>query len=236
MYEVSEFNAVSCEADAFWSWFRNRRSSLEARLAASVAPGGEVSHLVLTQSFGDLMRALRDFDASLTPVLRRCPDGRMVFIVSADAAVEAFSSAKALVATAPTVTDWTIVALRPRSVPKLGRGRAAMLGTDDLRVAHGVANGRMTIALLGDTACVDPLEARHIARRLVAELLGEEDFALHVIDVAYLSLADWQAIAPACVSVPFAEFPAVFDTLFRRVASRPAPVVPAAPALVARVA
>lgn len=223
-----------CEAhdpDSFWAWFSRRRGSLEARLAASVAPGCDVSHLTMTNAFGDLLRELRAYDGSLGPVLRRGADGCMILIVSVDAAVEVFSSAKTLVASAPHFADWSILALRPRTVPRTARGRGVSVDVEDLRVTFALANGRISVAVLGLAEHrIDPVEARHVSRRLVAELLGEEDYALFVSDVAYLTQEAWAAASPGGVCVPPRLFAASFDAIFHRerAASR-ARVEPAAP-------
>lgn len=203
---------------SFWEWFQGRRASLEARLCASVAPGAEASHLTLTTNFGDLLREMRGFDASLTPVLRRGADGGMILIVSADAAVEAFGAAKTLAACAPQFPDWRVIALRPRKgVPPMGRGRLMSLETEDMRVAYSLSNSRMTIAILSaQDVSADPAEARYIARRIVADMLGEEDYALSVADVHFLSWSDWMAATPGGRSVPIHAFTAAFDGVFRR--------------------
>lgn len=207
-----------CEAhdpESFWAWFSRRRASLEARLAASVAPGCEASHLVLTNSFSDLLREMQAYDGSLGPVLRRGADGRMILIVTADAAVEVFSSAKALAAAAPCFADWSILALRPRNVPKTVRGRGVSVDAEDLRITFALGNGRVNVAVLGPAAQkVESSEARHMARRLVADLLGEEDFALFVSDVAWLKQEEWDVASPGGVCVPLRLFAASFDAIF----------------------
>lgn len=205
------------DPETFWAWFSRRRASLEARLAASVAPGCDASHLTLANVFSDLLREMQAYDGSLGPVLRRGADGRMILIVSADAAVEVFSSAKALVAAAPDFTDWSILALRPRNVPKTARGRGVSVDVEDLRVTFALGNGRISVAVLGPAAQkVDPAEARHMARRLVAELLGEEDYALFVSDVTWLKREEWDAASPGGVCVPPRLFAASFDAIFHR--------------------
>ncbi|MBK9082997.1 MAG: hypothetical protein IPL88_13410 [Rhizobiales bacterium] len=197
----------------FWSFVCAARASIEMRLGGLSEP----SYADIVARCPDLIAALAAYDPLLTPEIRHYEEA-VEFVVSADSAPECFASAQDLVAAAPVVPGWRVRALRPRrDVPRFIEDNGVRLDTSRLRVAYGLANDRMVAMLLiEDDLPGDYFEAQYLARRIVADMLGEEDFANWMADARMLRYEDWLAISPGGRSWPLAELPARFDDIFHR--------------------
>jgi hypothetical protein len=207
----------------FWSFFRSVLPSLETSLRD--LPAGLISPSELRKRRPDLLEALGDYDRGLSLELSREAGGfRMA--VCADGAVEDFDAARALVAAAPEMRGWRLDALRPRRAlaSRVVDGDLSM-PTEGLRFSYGLANDRMVALILFEERPPVELAAGHyLARRLVADLLGEEDDALWIADARLVSYADWLAVTPGGRSWPIQELAPRFDAIFhppvRRLAER----------------
>jgi hypothetical protein len=198
----------------FWSYFSAVSPSLETSLR-DLSPGSWLGGAALRRVRADLMDALWDYHHSLTLDLARDEQG-FCLTVSADGAVEDFEAVRTLIAAAPEVSGWRFEALRPRR--QLGAqvvdGDLSM-PTRGLRFSYGLANDRMVaLVLFEERPPVDPAAGQFLARRLVADLLGEEDDALWIADARLMSYEDWLAITPGGRSWPISEMTERFDAIF----------------------
>ncbi len=202
----------------FWHWFSAHANALSARAAAAVTGAQPLSYRVLKAYFGDLIDATRGFDAELTPMLGRDADGVLTLTFTADAAAEAFGAARQLLEAAPSVPGWRFAAFAGRRIaPDRIAGDAVALDTAELRFAYALANNRIVVMLLTeqDISC-DYFEAQYLARRIVHDLLGEEDFGLHVAGAQIGNYQSWLAATPGGQSWPVGELAARFDRIFKR--------------------
>ena len=85
----------------FWPWFEQNSMRL-----AEVSTGHE-------RICGELVARLHRVHKSLTFVFGPVRDGRREFIVSADGIRDAFPAVRSLVAAAPDIPGWQIIAFRP---------------------------------------------------------------------------------------------------------------------------
>ena len=209
-------------ASSFWNAFAAARKSIEARLSACAPAQGPVASAILYARFAELIEALAAFDPALTPEFERVAGGWR-FVVSADGAIESFAAARQLVAAAPDLPGWSVLALRPRrAAPARVDGPGVSLDFARLRFAYGLANDRMVaMALIEGETPQDRHEAQFLARRLVADLLGEEDYAYWIADTRLVSYEDWLAVTPGGRSWPMRELATRFDAIFH-----PRPLAP----------
>ncbi|MBL8590462.1 MAG: hypothetical protein JNK46_18145 [Methylobacteriaceae bacterium] len=211
-------------ANIFWRDFIAARASIEARLAAAAPARGPTPYPVMRAYFADVVDALAAYDPALTPEIERAPSGAWRLVVSADGAAESFASARDLIAAAPAIDGWRLEALRPRRAPPARiDGPGVSIELSRLRFAYGLANDRMVAMLLIEGRMpADRHEAQFLARRLVADLLGEADEATWIADTRLVSYEDWLAITPGGRSWPIGELASRFDAIFH-----PAPRAPA---------
>lgn len=209
-------------ASDFWAAFAASRKSLEARLAACAPSEAPVAYPVMRAYFTDLIGALAAFDPTLTPEIERDGPGWRL-TVSADGAIESFASARLLAALAPALPGWRVGALRRRrALPEKITGPGVSIDCARLRFAYGLGSDRMVAMLLTeDPMPGDRYEAQFLARRLVADLLGEDDCAHWIADTRLVSYEDWLAVTPGGRSWPIAELTRRFDAIFH-----PAPLAP----------
>lgn len=209
-------------ASEFWATFAAMRKSVEARLSSCAPASGPVAYPVMRAYFADLVDALGQFDPTLTPEIER-EGGDWRLVISADGAIESFPAARLLVGAAPSLPGWRVEALRQRRpLPAQLPGPGFALDCARLRFAYGLANDRMVaMALTEDRMPDDRHEAQFLARRLVADLLGEEDCAHWIADTRLVSYEDWLAVTPGGRSWPIAELTSRFDAIFH-----PQPLVP----------
>lgn len=197
----------------FWCYFRSVLPSLETSLRD--LPAGRIALWELRKRRPDLLDALADYDRGLSLEIARRPDG-FHLAVCADGAVEDFASARELAAAAPDTPGWRIRALRSRRSLKetIVDGDLSM-PTEGLRFSYGLANDRMVaLILFEERPAIDAAAGHYLARRLVADLLGEEDDALWISDARLISYQDWLAITPGGRSWPIGELTERFDAIF----------------------
>ena len=195
----------------FWSHFSDIRETVEARLGGfqGVLPACEMNRVG-----PGLLTALAAYDPALTLELERF-EGIFAMIVGAGDDAARFASARELALAAPLAPGWVMRALRPRRDPgEALRADAPTLRMDRLRFAYGLANDRVVVMVLAEEAPLEAPGARFLARRLVSDLLGEEDYGLFVSDARLMRYADWLAATPGGRSWPIAELAARFDAIF----------------------
>lgn len=196
----------------FWSVFSANRSVLEARLSTSQ---GTLAGWELHAAAPELVEALFRFDPGLTLEAGRF-DGLYSLVVGAGGIAEDVPSARELALGAPMAPGWLVRALRPRRDPGATvREGATVLQPEALRFAYRLANDRMVALILGEPGVVaqDP-NAHYLARRIVLDLLGEEDFADWIEDVRFVGYEDWLAASPGGRCWPLREMAARFDAIF----------------------
>jgi hypothetical protein len=195
----------------FWSHFSDIRETVEARLAAFQ---GVVPACALNRVAPGLAPALVDYDRGLTLEIERF-EGIFAMIVGAADDVARFDSARELALAAPMAPGWLMRALRPRRDPgEALRADALTLRTDRLRFAYGLANDRMVVMILAEDAPFEEPGGHFLARRLVGDLLGEEDYGLFISDARLMRYADWLAATPGGRSWPIAELATRLDAIF----------------------
>lgn len=97
---MSPFRQSSAEA-RFWAWF-TRNSERLFNFERDPEP-----------IFDELSEALQEVAPGLTFEIGSADDGRREFIVSADGLLELFPAVERLVAAAPAMRQWTVIAFRP---------------------------------------------------------------------------------------------------------------------------
>lgn len=194
----------------FWSFFSDMRETIERRLAGfrGVVPACEMQRVA-----PGLAAALAAYDHGLTLEIERF-EALFAMIVGAGGDVGRFEAARELALSAPLAPGWLMRALTPRRDPGAiaqDRGLASKLG--EARFAYRLANDRMTVMILVEDGQVEA-GAHFLARRLVADLLGEEDFGLSVSDARLMRYSDWLAATPGGCSWPIRDLVARFDAIF----------------------
>lgn len=196
----------------FWSYFSDMRETIESRLAGcrGFVPACELKRLA-----PGLIAVLDAYGHGLTIEIERY-DGLFAMIVSAGGDVERFEAAQALMMAAPMAPGWLMRALRPRRDPgETVQSGGLTLRIEGLRFAYGLANDRMVVVLLTDDAAFDiGPAAQGLARRLAADLLGEEDFGLSISDARLMRYGDWLAASPGGRSWPISDLAIRFDAIF----------------------
>ncbi len=200
------------EPFSFWSYFSDMREEIESGLAGfeGVAPRADVR----TYAPG-LAAALDAYDRGLSIDIEKF-EGLHTLIVSANADVQRFQAARDLALAAPMAQGWLMRVLRPRRDPgEAVRAGGHALKLDGLRFSYGLANDAMVVLILAEDA---PFEAgaaaQLLARRLVSDVLGEEDFGLSISDARLIRYADWLAVTPGGRSWPIADLAPRFDAIF----------------------
>lgn len=200
------------EPFVFWSYFSDMRETIESRLAGfhGFVPACELKRLA-----PGLIAVLDAYGHGLTIEIERY-EGLFAMIVSAGGDVGRFEAAQALMLTAPLAPGWLMRALRPRRDPgEAVHSGGLTLRLDGLRFAYGLANDRMVVVLLTDDAAFDVgPAAQSLARRLTADLLGEEDFGLSISDARLMRYGDWLAASPGGRSWPISDLAIRFDAIF----------------------
>jgi len=114
-------NDVNNRVQNFWQWFEQNSS----RLAKFETDQERV--------FNELERQLKEVDGGLTFEFGPRDKEEREFVISADGKIEVFPVVTKLVAAAPKLPGWKIIAFRqPKSLDLVVEFRGAKLGKDDL--------------------------------------------------------------------------------------------------------
>lgn len=207
----------------FWSCFSDVRAAIERRLAGyqGVVPSADMQRIA-----PGLIGALEAYDRGLTLEIEKF-EGIFAMVVSAQGDVARFESARELTLAAPIAPGWLMRAMTPRRDPGVDvRERGLTLKLDGLRFAYGLANNRMVVMVLAEDAPFEAgAQAQALARRLVGDLLGEEDFGLSISDARLMRYADWLAATPGGRSWPIRDLAPRFDAIFHPPPRSPRPPV-----------
>jgi hypothetical protein len=209
----------------FWSWLREQLEPLASALRADCAPGESASLTVgagtLPLIAGELAARLSVVAPGLSPVLSVARDGACVLTFTAGGAAERFDIAYDLVESAPSLAGWEFHALRAPNAPQRFEAAGLAFELDSLRFYYRLANDRAVVAVLCDgPAPADYPTRRLFAAAIVAELLGEEDFARFVSDALLLDYETWLNATPGGRSAPLGLISPTFRRIFRRPAGR----------------
>jgi hypothetical protein len=193
-------SAANAAADAaFWKWFVAHKDEVAAVKRADEPIADE------------LAAQLRKIDKDVTFELAVATKDREL-IVSAGGIRSAFPAVKRLVAAAPTIEGWTIIAFRPRKVAdftvELGDGTSLAPAALTFR-ALGAAKGKVGIAIYVEGANPVSQQTKTAVYLLLDAALGELDVETRLgeIDIK-------PAPAPAGAR-PFRELPKVVDEATR---------------------
>jgi hypothetical protein len=209
----------------FWSWLRQELEPLASALRADCAPGENAS---LTTGAGALASMTCELAARLSvvapgvsPILSVARDGACVLTFTAGGEAERFDLAYDLVEFAPSLPGWEFHALRAPNAPQRFEAAGLAFDLDTLRFYYRLTNDRAVVAVLCDgPALADYPTRRSYAAAIVAELLGEEDFARFVSDALLLDYETWLNATPGGRSAPLALISPTFRRIFRRPTGR----------------
>ena len=120
----------------FWRWFQANSSRFQ---------DFEKDRDII---FEELRTELHRLDPNLTFEFGPVVSGRREFIISADGVRSAFPSVLSLVARAPHLADWTVIAFRPpKSLDLSLEINGLRIGADDLCFEEFKTDGRVALAL-----------------------------------------------------------------------------------------
>ena len=192
---ISLADLRSLQQGSFWSWFASR-----AALA-----GEEDAPALLAE----LQRALDALAPGALAELEVAPAGRTL-IVSAGGRGELVAAVEALVACAPPIDGWRVVALRPRLAARdlrLATGSLEVAG-DDVWFLAFEERGRLAVRLFfGGARCLE-LACEGIEGLVVEHVLGERATIDHVLVLPAGTVEDASARPPLA---PLRELAERFD-------------------------
>jgi len=187
---------------AFWTWFKDHRLEI-AKLKRADEP---VANQIATELHKVDPRLIFELGIGIEP---------KEFIVSADGHREAFPAVKRLVAAAPEVTGWKIIAFRPRKAPGLTieLGEGTKLGANDLYfmvlpTTKPPAPLDIIVYVPGLGENKDKDDAlKQVGFLLLDATLGEYDTETRLGGIAFKSIAEKPAVAK-----PLRDLPKLIDT------------------------
>jgi hypothetical protein len=193
----------------FWNWFKANQQQLFN------AEGSR--DRVLTE----LGINLKNIEQDLTFEIGRETNGKREIDVSADGIPELFPLVKQVVAAAPKMEKWKVVAFRQRVSPEALK-ELAIRG--EPAVGHGervdiaVKDMRASLTRAGDKANVDVFLKNYSGKEgqqsmvliMLQQAIGEYDLVTKVGDIRFASIEE----ADAKNSVPFAQLGPALDKLF----------------------
>ena len=173
----------------FWNWFKANQAQLFK------AEGSK--HRVLAE----LGINLKNIDQDLTFEMGREADGKREFDVSADGIPELFPLVKQVVAAAPKMEKWKVVAFRQRVSPaqlkELAiRGEPAVGHGERIDIA--VKDMRASLTRVGDKANVDVFLKNYSGKEgqqsmvlvMLQQAIGEYDLVTKVGDIRFASIEE----------------------------------------------
>jgi len=173
--------------------------------------------------FPEIGRHIKQIDQALVFEIGMAPQGKKEFAVSADCKEELFPLVEKIVAAAPEVKGWKIVAFRQKTPPETLKGLAiAAQPAEDGKVIPGAASTgvavkdmRFALTKEGGKAKVtifikdfkDDGPQSHMAQMLLNQAVGEYDLVKKIKDVEYKS----DTAPEAKDAKPFEELGAALD-------------------------
>ncbi|KAB2848121.1 MAG: hypothetical protein F9K44_11705 [Hyphomicrobiaceae bacterium] len=202
----------------FWGWFEEHKDWLREGPELARVRNAERASQALSERTGELLRSLQRFDKRLTPLYWIAADGVAELIVTAEGQTEAFDRVFDLISQAPQLEDWRFLALKPRQpLPETLAGESVRLDCEALHYAlQADGNGRAALLFLTEQASDDNfIELQHLAMKLAEAILGEEDMALNVGQVAMVSHGRFAVASPSTRIRPIECLIQEFDERFR---------------------
>jgi hypothetical protein len=196
---VSPAPAPAPEAE-FWRWF-----------AANEAMVWEYRRHVRKAFSAVLVRLWRVNSALAFDIGPLCMDGRRELVITANGIAENFGTVHRLVAAAPLLPRWKVVAFRPRRdlrecEVRLTRGDRVPL--DEVRFTAETMGSKVRIQLFVPGCGRTPGDEFQAISRFIVDLaVGEFDAEMHVAAVTAVPPQ------PEVETRPLAELPAVIDAL-----------------------
>src|SRR5690348_8411171 len=105
----TQCKATDSPSTAFWSWFQQNDAAYYALQPDNIAEREKL--------FDELSNQLGKVNADLTFEFGPVKNGKRDFVISAGGIREAFPAVQELVARAPTLAHWRVIAFRPRRLP-----------------------------------------------------------------------------------------------------------------------
>ena len=172
---------VGDEVLAFWDLFRRRANDLAAATSAD------------NPTYDELLAQLHRIDPGLS--LEFSPrHGMAELIVTAQGDRSLFEKARAVAAHAPSISGWSIRALKPKlGFPESVRWHGLTIHVADLRflpLRRAGADDLGIRVLVPDIAAEDVNDARNAVVRAIDYGLGEERFATSIAYLDVRPLAD----------------------------------------------
>lgn len=192
---ISLADLRSLERGSFWTWFAAR---------AALACDDDAPALL-----AELQRALDTIAPGALAELELAPGGRTL-VVSAGGRGEVVAAVEALVASAPPIDGWSVVALRPRLA-----ARELRLATGSLEVEGDAVwflafeeRGRLAVRLFFSGSQALELAGEGLEGLVVEHVLGERATIEHVIVLPAGTVEDGRAPPPLA---PLSELAQRFD-------------------------
>jgi len=184
----------------FWAWFGQNDAQLY---------DFEVDR---TAIFDRLSNEMHKVHPSLTFEFGVKKDGKREFVVSADGIREAFPWVERLVAAAPEMEHWRIVAFRPRRAPLDIQYEGLYVHADEVLARLQESGGKIGITLyVPGYSASRRRDYIGVAFLLMDHALGEYDVETKVGEIAVRAIDDADAHA-----IPLAVLPQAFDKLTRK--------------------
>lgn len=194
---------------AFWQWFQSHQKELSAMQDGS-AP-----------IFNDLALNIKGIDESLVFEIGPVLDGKKELAISANANPDLFPLVEQVVAAAPPIEKWKIVAFRQRTPPEIlkvlkinvqsegGSKTSVGVAVKDLRYRLSrIDNKASVVIFIKDFSGQEP--QKEMAYMMLQQAIGEYDLVMKVGDLQFESLT----LQNTKTTKPFEEIGSDFDKLF----------------------
>ncbi len=173
----------------FWNWFQLHEERLFEVL--SKKPTDEVMNEV-----GDRLRSIND---GLAFEVGKAPEGKSELDVSAEGVAELFPVVEKIVAAAPKMKHWSVVAFRQRTPPETLKDLAITLrNTEGSEFTFAVSDLKASAKRKGDKAVVtlylkgdsESDELRRMSWIMLQQAIGEYDMVKRVDAIRYAPLSE----------------------------------------------
>jgi hypothetical protein len=201
---TTQCQASSARPEAFWSWFKDHDDAY-----FSLAPDDAARREAL---FDELSTELGKINPDLTFEFGPLIDGKRDFVISAGGIKDAFPAVRELVAHAPALSHWRVIAFRPRRSPvSTIEFQDVKLKPEQVRMRLARDGEKVGLTLL----MPDYTEARgaefgQAAYLLLDEALGEYDVETKVGFIEFEALPSTTPVD----TVPLSELSTAFDRMY----------------------
>jgi hypothetical protein len=201
---TTQCHASSATPESFWSWFKDHDNAY-----FSLAPDDVVRREPL---FDELSTELGKVNPDLTFEFGPLIDGKRDFVISAGGIKDAFPAVRELVAHAPALAHWRVIAFRPRRSPvSTIEFQDVKLKPEQVRVRLAADGAKIGLTLLmpGYTEARGA-EFGQAAYLLLDEALGEYDVETKVGFIGFEALP----LTTPADTVPLSELSTSFDRMY----------------------